>query len=105
MAKRGKWIDPLVPRKSEVVLTGYDSTNQVCFQEVLGYEEYYEEVGHIFERDEELARLGIRRIHFAIWGYRGKLQAEHENDYDELGNQAGGRMRDNPQQAWVEDRK
>ena len=97
-------IDPYVPRWGEVVLTGFDPMNELCYQEVLSYEEYYEEVGHVFDSAESIAKHGIRRLHLVIWDSMGRIQKEAENEYDANGFGVAGRRRDRPDQPWVEDK-
>lgn len=95
-------IDPFKKRRGEVVLTGYDEQGVVCYQEVLGYEDYYEETGHVFDSSAEVASRGIRRLHFVVWANKAAFQSEAENEYDDKGNLVGGRMRHGPNEPWIE---
>ena len=96
-------IDPYAPRWGEVVLTGFDHNGQFCYHEILSWDDFYEEVGHVFDSPDALAKRGIRRLHLVIWDCFGRIQKEAENEYDASGKGVSGRQRDRPDQPWIED--
>lgn len=98
-------IDPFKKRREEVVLTGYDEEGTVCYQEVLSYEDYYEETGHVFDSSTEIASRGIRRLHFVVWANKTAFQSEAENEYDDKGVRIAGRQRSGPNEPWIEHAK
>lgn len=78
-------------RRSCVYLYAYDAVDSPVLEQVLSFEDYYEELHPIIDVDEFRAVRGIRRLSGRIYDLDGKQAQEFENFYDENGSLLRGR--------------
>lgn len=77
--------------RSRVVLVAYDGEDHSVLEEVLSFEDYYEELHPLIDEDEYRASLGVRRLTGRIYNSNAKLIQEFDNHYAVDGKYERGR--------------